>query len=79
MWQEWQEEERRIKEVAVDLQQRIRQELAYPAVVHFYIWLLQGAVQVIYCSFRLVPNIVRLDESPVWVNCQPLNNSAGMC
>ena len=32
----------RLKEVAVDLDQRIRQELAFPAVVHFYSWLLQG-------------------------------------
>ena len=32
----------RLKEVAVDLNQRIRQELAFPAVVHFYSWLLQG-------------------------------------
>ena len=32
----------RLKEVAVDLNQRIRQELAFPAVIHFYSWLLQG-------------------------------------
>ena len=36
----------RLKEVAVDLDQRIRQELAYPAVVHFYSWLLQGKFSV---------------------------------
>eukprot|EP00884_Botryococcus_braunii_P014003 jgi/Botrbrau1/22603/Bobra.176_1s0033.1 len=38
------EEERRnrIVEVKFDWQQRIRQELAHPAIVHFYIWLLQG-------------------------------------
>ena len=35
----------RLKEVAVDLDQRIRQELAFPAVVHFYSWLLQGDPQ----------------------------------
>ena len=35
----------RLKEVAVDLDQRIRQELAFPAVVHFYSWLLQGTIQ----------------------------------
>ena len=34
--------EHRLKEEAVDLNQRIRQELAFPAVVHFYSWLLQG-------------------------------------
>lgn len=34
--------EHRLKEVAVDLNQRIRQELVFPAVVHFYSWLLQG-------------------------------------
>ena len=32
----------KLKEVAVDLNQRIRQELAFPAVIHFYSWLLQG-------------------------------------
>ena len=37
------EEKRRLtKEVAYDLLQRLRQELAYPAVVHFYTWLLRG-------------------------------------
>lgn len=45
----------RLKEVAVDLNQRIRQELAFPAVVHFYTWLLQGDSPVVYqspaCSF----------------------------
>lgn len=35
----------RLKEVSVDLDQRIRQELAFPAVVHFYSWLLQGEPQ----------------------------------
>ncbi|KAK9830387.1 hypothetical protein WJX72_011470 [[Myrmecia] bisecta] len=33
---------RRVKEVAYDVKQRVRQELAFPAVVHFYTWLLQG-------------------------------------
>ena len=38
------EEKRRMtKEVAYDLLQRLRQELAFPAVVHFYTWLLRGA------------------------------------
>ncbi|KAK9842310.1 hypothetical protein WJX81_005935 [Elliptochloris bilobata] len=32
----------RVKEVAYDLERRVRQELAFPAVVHFYTWLLQG-------------------------------------
>ena len=32
----------RVKEVAYHLEQRVRQELAHPAVVHFYTWLLQG-------------------------------------
>ncbi|KAK9864055.1 hypothetical protein WJX84_005214 [Apatococcus fuscideae] len=37
------EEKRRLtKEVAYDLLQRLRQELAFPAVVHFYTWLLRG-------------------------------------
>jgi hypothetical protein len=33
----------RVTEVAYDLERRVRQELAYPTVVHFYTWLLQGA------------------------------------
>ena len=41
--QDQQELEHRLKEVACDLRQRVRQELAFPAVVHFYTWLLQGA------------------------------------
>lgn len=36
------EREHRLKEVACNLQQRVRQELAFPAIVHFYTWLLQG-------------------------------------
>ena len=32
----------RVKEVAYQLEQRVRQELAHPPVVHFYTWLLQG-------------------------------------
>lgn len=31
-----------MKDVAYNLKERIRQELAFPAVVHFYTWLLQG-------------------------------------
>jgi hypothetical protein len=30
------------KEVAYNLNQRIRQELAYPAIIHLYTWLLHG-------------------------------------
>lgn len=40
-----QEEEARrwlVREVAYDLQRRVKQELAFPAVIHFYCWLLQG-------------------------------------
>ncbi len=40
-----QEEETRrrlVREVAYDLQRRVKQELAFPAVIHFYSWLLQG-------------------------------------
>lgn len=38
-----QEEARRAtKEVAYNMKQRVRQELAFPAVVHFYVWLLHG-------------------------------------
>ena len=40
-----QEEEarrRQVREVAYDLQRRVKQELAFPAVIHFYSWLLQG-------------------------------------
>ena len=40
----------RLKEVAVDLNQRIRQELAFPAVVHFYSWLLQGGFPTVHPS-----------------------------
>lgn len=38
------EEARRrlVREVAYDLQRRVKQELAFPAVIHFYCWLLQG-------------------------------------
>ncbi|BDA45591.1 Topoisomerase 1-associated factor 1 at N-terminal half [Coccomyxa sp. Obi] len=36
------EREHRLKEVACNLQQRVRQELAFPAIMHFYTWLLQG-------------------------------------
>lgn len=43
MVQGWlQEQERRVKDVAYNLKERIRQELAFPAVIHFYTWLLQG-------------------------------------
>ncbi|GBF93528.1 hypothetical protein Rsub_06248 [Raphidocelis subcapitata] len=50
-------------EVALDVKKRVRQELAVPAVVHFYLWLLQGfdtangaALNHALCSFlwRLV-------------------------
>jgi hypothetical protein len=37
-----QEQARRVKDVAYNLKERIRQELAHPTVVHFYTWLLQG-------------------------------------
>ena len=37
------EREHRLKEVSWNLQQRVRQELAYPAIMHFFAWLLQGA------------------------------------
>ena len=37
-----QQRQHRTKEVAWNLQQRVRQELAHPAIVHFYAWLLQG-------------------------------------
>lgn len=37
------EAQRATKEVAYNMKQRVRQELAYPAVVHFYTWLLHGA------------------------------------
>ena len=40
-----QEKERRVKDVAYNLKERIRQELAFPAVIHFYTWLLQGVHQ----------------------------------
>lgn len=33
---------RQVREVAYDLQRRVKQELAFPAVIHFYCWLLQG-------------------------------------
>ncbi|KAL0021485.1 hypothetical protein WJX79_010302 [Trebouxia sp. C0005] len=41
---EEEEETRRrlVREVAYDLQRRVKQELAFPAVIHFYSWLLQG-------------------------------------
>ena len=41
---EQEEETRRrlVREVAYDLQRRVKQELAFPAVIHFYSWLLQG-------------------------------------
>ena len=38
------EAQRATKEVAYNMKQRVRQELAYPAVVHFYTWLLHGAI-----------------------------------
>lgn len=41
--QEQEARRRRCREVAYDLQRRVKQELAYPAVVHFYTWLLQGS------------------------------------
>lgn len=37
------ERETRTREVAFNLNQRLRQELALPAVVHLYCWLLRGA------------------------------------
>ena len=33
----------RTREVAYNLNQRVRQELAFPAVIHLYTWLLQSA------------------------------------
>ena len=42
MFLQIQEHEHRLKEVAWNLQQRVRQELAYPVVLHFYSWLLKG-------------------------------------
>ncbi len=36
-----------MREVAYDLQRRVKQELAFPAVIHFYSWLLQGKL----CNF----------------------------
>lgn len=33
---------RQVREVAYNLQRRMKQELAFPAVIHFYCWLLQG-------------------------------------
>ena len=36
-----------MREVAYDLQRRVKQELAFPAVIHFYSWLLQGKL----CDF----------------------------
>lgn len=40
--QEEKERRRQVREVAYDLQRRVKQELAFPAVIHFYCWLLQG-------------------------------------
>jgi hypothetical protein len=37
------EAQRATKEVAYNMKQRVQQELAYPAVIHFYTWLLHGA------------------------------------
>lgn len=33
---------RRTKEVVYNLNKRVRQELAYPSIVHLYVWLLHG-------------------------------------
>lgn len=52
--QDQQELEHRLKEVACDLRQRVRQELAFPAIVHFYTWLLQGAC---CCSQASLPTV----------------------
>ena len=42
MTQEEEARRRQVREVAYDLQRRLKQELAFPAVIHFYSWLLQG-------------------------------------
>ena len=42
--QEKEQRRRAVQEVAYNLKERIRQELAFPAVVHFYSWLLQGTL-----------------------------------
>ena len=43
-----------MQEVAYNLKERVRQELAFPAVVHFYSWLLQGTVSLLV-SWSQIP------------------------
>ncbi|CAL5223392.1 g5900 [Coccomyxa viridis] len=62
----------RLKEVAVDLDQRIRQELAFPAVVHFYSWLLQGyQTNGQFLNHCLVAFLKRIAD-PDGINLEPM-------
>ena len=56
----------RVKEVAYQLEQRVRQELAHPSVVHFYTWLLQGEQS---CVTSLHFNSPPSASPPVWHAC----------
>ena len=61
-----QEEElrrRAVQEVAYNLKERVRQELAFPAVVHFYSWLLQGAQAVTHCCIAILPLMTCMKET----------------
>jgi len=51
--QEEEQRRRAVQEVAYNLRERVRQELAFPAVVHFYSWLLQGARE--HAFMRMLP------------------------
>lgn len=59
---------RQVREVAYDLQRRMKQELAFPAVIHFYCWLLQGE------SF--IHSFIHSVYQVVWVNHDHLTGDA---
>ncbi|EIE20339.1 hypothetical protein COCSUDRAFT_58046 [Coccomyxa subellipsoidea C-169] len=67
-----QELEHRLKEVACDLRQRVRQELAFPAIVHFYTWLLQGyATNSRFVNHCLITFLQRIAD-PDGLNLEPM-------
>ncbi|KAL3161372.1 hypothetical protein ABBQ32_010265 [Trebouxia sp. C0010 RCD-2024] len=63
---------RQVREVAYDLQRRVKQELAFPAVIHFYCWLLQGfATNGAFLNHCLVAYLRRISD-PAGLDLEPM-------
>eukprot|EP00891_Asterochloris_glomerata_P008793 jgi/Astpho2/8793/Aster-05348 len=66
------EARRRFREGALNLNHRIRQELAFPAVVHFYTWLLRGyATNTAFLNHCLAAYFRRIAD-PKGLNLEPM-------